>query len=190
MKVAYDSFPEMLFIGATYELNEFNMPLYVILGEDCNGESEIFCTFIVSNEERPTIQKMLQIFKHNNPSWTNTKTVMTDKDFVERKVFKEEFPNVRLAICLFDSQRSFKREVTTDKMGITPEERNMCWEIFQKMSHAKSEEEYQILYSDLEEANLPTVMEYFQANWHEDHGEWVEGLKATNLTFLNKTNNR
>ena len=63
------------------------MPLYVMLGEDGNGETEIFCTFIVSNEEKLTIQKMVQIFKDQNPSWTKTKTVITDKDFVERKVF-------------------------------------------------------------------------------------------------------
>ncbi|CAB3995110.1 zinc finger SWIM domain-containing 1-like [Paramuricea clavata] len=190
MKIAYDSFPEMLFIDATYKLNELKMPLYIMLGEDGNGESEIFCTFIVSNEEKPTIQKMVQIFKNHNPTWTETKTVMTDKDFVERQVFKEEFPNVHLSICLFHSQRSFRREVTTDKMGITPEERNLCLEIFQKMSYAKNEEEYQSLYADLEKASVPSVLEYFKSNWHENHREWVEGLKSANLTFLNRTNNR
>ena len=88
MKVVYDSFPEILFIDATYKLNELKMPLYVMLGEDGNGESEIFCTFIVSNEEKLTIQKMVQIFKDQNPSWTKTKTVMTDKTLLKGKSLK------------------------------------------------------------------------------------------------------
>ena len=95
-----------------------------------------------------------------------------------------------MAICLYHSQRSFRREVTTDKMGITSGERNLCLEIFQKMSYAKSEEEYQSLYADLEKANVPSVLEYFKRNWHEEHRKWVEGLKSANLTFLNRTNNR
>lgn len=52
---------------------------------------------------------MVQVFKENSSSWTDTKTVMTDKDFVERKVFKEEFPEASLMICLFHLQRSFRR---------------------------------------------------------------------------------
>ncbi|XP_028417229.1 zinc finger SWIM domain-containing protein 3-like [Dendronephthya gigantea] len=190
MKAAYDSFPEIVFIDATYKLNELKMPLYVMLGEDGNGESEIFCTFIVSSEEKPTIQKMVQIFKDHNPSWTGTKTVMTDKDFVERQVLKEEFPCVHLAICLFHTQRTFRREVTCDKMGITAEQRNLCLEIFQKMTYANSENEYQNLCKDLERTKVPSVLEYFRKNWDKEHHEWVEGLKSANLTFLNRTNNR
>ena len=190
MKDAYDSFPEMIFIDATYKVNELKMPLYVMLGEDGNGESEVFATFLVSNEEKPTIEKMIQIFKSQNPSWTSTKTVMTDKDFVERQVFKEEFPAANLVICLFHSQRSFRREVTTEKMGIRAEERNLCLEIFKKMTYARNEEEYQTLYHSLREMKIPSVLEYFDKNWHEDHHQWVEGLKAASLTFLNRTNNR
>ena len=34
------------------------------------------------------------------------------------------------------------------------------------------------------------VVEYFNANWHPIHEEWVLGLKAQCGSFLNKTNNR
>ena len=37
----YAKFPETLFIDATHKLNELWMPLYVLLVEDGNGESQI-----------------------------------------------------------------------------------------------------------------------------------------------------
>ena len=33
IKIAYDLFPEILFIDDTYKLNELKMPLYIMVGE-------------------------------------------------------------------------------------------------------------------------------------------------------------
>ena len=41
------SYPEVLFIDATYKLNDLRMPLYVLMAIDGNGESEIVCLWIV-----------------------------------------------------------------------------------------------------------------------------------------------
>lgn len=37
----YNSFPELLLIDATYKLNNLNIPLYVLMVVDGNGESEV-----------------------------------------------------------------------------------------------------------------------------------------------------
>jgi len=43
---------------------------------------------------------------------------MADKDMAERNVLAEKIPNAVLLICLFHTLRTFRREITTDKMGI------------------------------------------------------------------------
>ena len=49
---------------------------------------------------------------------------------------------------------------------------------------------YSVLYSELAETNLKSVIEYFNTNWHPIKEEWVECLKSNNITFQNRTNNR
>ena len=39
------AFPKILFVDATYKFNDNRMPLYVLMVEDSNGESEIICFF-------------------------------------------------------------------------------------------------------------------------------------------------
>lgn len=190
MKAAYEAFPEMLFVDATHKLNKFRMPLYIMLGEDGNGESEIVAVFLVGNEEGSTIRAMVEIFKKHNPAWNKTQTIMSDKDFTERGVFAAEFPEAKLLICLFHTLRTFRREVTTEKMGIRTEERNLRLEILQKLTYAKNLEQYEELHSELHATNIQNVVDYFEANWHPIHMEWVECFKSANLTFQNRTNNR
>ena len=40
--------------------------------------------------------------------------------------------------------RTFRREITTDKLGITMAERTLALEIIQKMAYAKSATEYAV----------------------------------------------
>ena len=46
----YKRFPEMLFIDTTHKLNELRMPLYVLLVEDGNGDSQIVSLYMVSSK--------------------------------------------------------------------------------------------------------------------------------------------
>ena len=71
-----------------------------------------------------TIESAVECFKKHNLSWENMTVVMSDKEFGERNVFKKCFPEVLLQICLFHALRSFKREITMEKMGITSDERS------------------------------------------------------------------
>ena len=73
---------------------------------------------------------MINAFKSANPSWSKVGVVITDKDFIERAVFNEEFLEASLHICLFHTLRSFRREVTCDKLGI----RHAAWLYSSKLS--------------------------------------------------------
>ncbi|XP_065900143.1 uncharacterized protein [Dysidea avara] len=65
----YEQFPELILIDATYKLNNLNMPLYIIMVVDGNGESEVVALWLVVNEDKVTISRMMDSFvKHCDTS--------------------------------------------------------------------------------------------------------------------------
>ena len=66
MRSAFALYPELLLIDATYKLNNLNMPLYVLMIVDGNGESEIVCLWLTQFEDKETITKLVQEFKKHN----------------------------------------------------------------------------------------------------------------------------
>lgn len=109
MKKAYENFPEIVFVNAIHKTNDKRMPLYVVLIEDSNGESEIVALLLCAGEDEATLQALFSRFNVNNESTTNTKVIVTDKDFVERKTLKTVFPCAVSTICLFHVLHTFKR---------------------------------------------------------------------------------
>ena len=186
----FQSYPELLFIDATYKLNDLYMPLYVLLCIDGNGESEIVCLWLVHHEDKATLTKLMSEFKKHNKSWSDIQCIMSDKDMVERDVLKEEIPSASLLICLFHTLCSMKRELSCDKLGISLAEKTMCLELMSKMAYSQTAEMYTTLYDELKQCAPPSVIEYFDKNWHCIHEQWVDGLKKSNCNFMNRTNNR
>ena len=154
---------------------------------DRNGESEVVGLMLAADERQETIRQMMVYFKNRNPKWKKINCVMVDKDMTERLVFKEELPEAGILICLFHTMRTFHREVTTEKMGISNDEHIQVLEILQCMAYAKS---YQVLYEQLLSTGLNAVMKYFNDNWHLIRNKWVEGHKNKYTNFRNSTNNR
>ena len=159
MKYNFNCFPEVILFDATYKLNELRMPLYLMLVIDGNGQSEIVSLFLTF-----TITDMINAFKSANPSWSKVGVVITDKDFTERAVFNEEFPEASLHICLFHALRSFCREVTCDKLGIRPGERDHSLEVITKLAYSHSEDEYDDHYTSLLDSAPKSVINYYNAN--------------------------
>jgi len=86
---------------------------------DSNGQSEVVGYCILTSEDLETVTHMASVFKQHNPRWTEIKCIMADKDFTERNVFREQFPQSKILICIFHCMRSFSREITVEKMKIT-----------------------------------------------------------------------
>lgn len=183
MKCIYAAFPEVVFVDATYKLNNLRMPMYVFLAVDGNGQSEIIGIFITSLETEEAITKMVQAFKSSNSCWAMTKVVMTDKDFTERTVFRKEFPKSSLLICLFHTLRSFRREITCEKLQIRTGERDHALELITKFAYSKSELMYDQNYQMLLQSGLQSVISYYNTNWHPIRHEWVECYKGINFTM-------
>ena len=190
MKTTFASYPEIIFVDATYKLNELRMPLYLMLVVDGNGQSEIVMVFITAIETEIAINNLVQSFKANNPQWKETKVIMTDKDLNSRAVFRQEFPTASLYICLFHVLRSFRREITCEKLGLRSGERDHALELMTKLAYSKSESEYDDHYQSLLESGLKSVIAYHNSNWHPIRCEWVECLKSADFTLGENTNNR
>ena len=116
--------------------------------------------------------------------------MITDKDFVEQSAFNEEFPHVAMHICLFHALRSMRREVTCEKLGLRPGERDHALELLTSLAYAKSEEEYDKHYKTLVETCPPSLTTYYNSNWHVIRNEWVECFKSFSFTLGERTNNR
>ena len=144
MKTTFKKFPEVILLDATHKTNDLRMPLYLMLTVDSNGESEVVAAFIVTNEEEQMIRSMIQTFKEHNPAWEQVKVALTDKDMVERKTLTSEMPVISLLICLFHVLRTFKREITTEKMDITAAEKTEVLEILQELAYSSSEDTYEV----------------------------------------------
>ena len=101
MQKVYEKFLEILLVDATYKLLELWMPIYLLIAIDGDGQSEIVALFILADESKPTVTEVVQVFQKHNSCWTDTKVVMSDKDFIERDAFAACFPGVVLLICLY-----------------------------------------------------------------------------------------
>lgn len=123
--------------------------------------------WLVASEDAVTIKTMTLMFKKHNKHWSRTLTIMSDKDFGERGIFLQEFPQVYLLICLYHVLRTFRREITSEKMGITAAERLHALDILQRMSFATKEEAYFDAYRELQQTGLKTVLDYFNDNRHQ-----------------------
>ena len=130
------------------------MAIFLQLVIDGNGESEVISVFLLTSEDGETISGLLDVFKCHNPAWNKIKTVLSDKDFSERAVYKQHYPHVCLQLCLFHVLRTMKREITVEKMKITLEQKNVALEIIQKLAYSSNIEEYNEILETLEEADI------------------------------------
>ena len=186
----FRAYPELLLIDATYKLNDLQMPLYVLMVVDGNGESEIICLWLTQCEDKVTLGVLVDEFKKHNENWEFVRCIMSDKDITERDVLTERLPNAKLLICLFHTLRNMRHEISTDKLGISQAERIMCLEVLSKMAYSKDGDEYNLLHDQLKQCAPKPVLEYFQKNWHGIREQWVDGLKNSCCNYMNRTNNR
>ena len=169
---------------------ELRFPLYIILVEDGNGCSEVAAAFLLIEETEASLQKVMDLFKERNPNWSSVRVIMTDKDLNEREVLARNFPDSDLQICLFHTFRTFRREISMDKFGISAGQRNLSLELLQQMAYSTSEEKYMDTYSRFKDGAPAEVVKYFADNWHPIRKQWALGMKYSSGNFLNGTNNR
>lgn len=109
---------------------------------------------------------------------------------IERSVISLLFPHVQLVICLFYSLRTFNREITCEKLGITLKQRKICKKYFEELCYAKNEIQYQNVFVNLKNQVPQQVLNYFLKNWHNIRSQWVRCLVFNCGNFFNTINNR
>ena len=190
MKKIYERYPKILLVDATYKLLELRLPVYLLLVIDGDGLSEIAALFVLADELKSTVENIVKVLRKHNELWTETKVIMSYKDFVVREAFSKCFANASLLICLYHTLRSFRREVTRKKMGITSAERLRCLEIIQLIAYSKTTEHYTEKLEMLKNTKLDSVISYFMENWDPIKNRWVFGFKDSHMNLDETTNNR
>lgn len=190
MAQLYDRYPEVVLYDATYKLNNHQLPLFVQLCIDGNGETEIASLYICNSESREGVGAMLDVFKEFNDNWIQTKVFIGDKDFADRSIYTEKFPDTVLQICLYHVLLVFHREITTVKRKITADERLLALEVLQRIVYSQSSEAYDSIYQELCALDLQQVTDYFNENWHSIRNEWTLHGRNKYAYFLNTSNNR
>ena len=190
MRQTFDAYPEIVFLDATYKLLNLQFPVYLFVCEDSNGLSEIVGMGMLVTEDAESLTWLIESFKNRNPAISRTRIVMADKDINERDTIKTVLPHIKVLICLFHTLRTFRREITTEKMHITTGQREVCLEYILKLAYAKTESEYTRLYDEFSNAAPRAVKDYFDSSWNVIKEEWVMGFKFSTGNFLNTTNNR
>jgi zinc finger SWIM domain-containing protein 3 len=183
MQKIFAKFPELLMVDATYKLKDLAMTLYLLMVVDGNGENEIVGTFLAADESRETVKQMIQMFKAHNSAHDKVQAIFTDRDLVERQVLHEELSQAPLLVRPLHVLQTFRRDVTCERMSITPPQRDTCLEILQHIVHSQSREEYNEKCKLLEQAGIQTVVDYYKNVWEEIRQEFVECFSGMNLPF-------
>ena len=69
MKDVFNTYPELIFVDATYKLLNIGVPTFLFLSEDSNGQSEISAACLLVSEDSRSIKWMVETFKHCNSRW-------------------------------------------------------------------------------------------------------------------------
>nr|CAH7748559.1 unnamed protein product [Callosobruchus chinensis] len=190
MKKTMKAYPEFLGIDGTYKLLNIGIPVFLIVVEDGNCQTEIVCLCLLTTEDKNSFKWFLETFRDNNIESQRTKCIMTDKDLLERSVIRDVFSEVNLITLIFHSMRTFNREISCGKMGITSSSRLHSLQIMQKLVYAKTDEEFETFYDTLKQTAPKAVFEYFNNNWYNTRDEWSMSGKFMRGCFQNSTNNR
>ena len=63
MKKAFEQYPEVILVDATYKTNDLRMPPYLILTIDGNGQSEIVAIFLLTEEDESVLTSVVEYSK-------------------------------------------------------------------------------------------------------------------------------
>eukprot|EP00058_Branchiostoma_floridae_P007739 XP_002593227.1 hypothetical protein BRAFLDRAFT_72696 [Branchiostoma floridae] len=184
MKNLFHAFPEVLLIDATMKHNETNIPLYLLMIVDSNGEFHITGLFMALLEDSATMLHLISSFKESNPNHTRTECIVADVDTPHRNLLGVHFPNVIMSMSDLHTLRAFRRDVSTEKLRISPDQKVACLQTMEKMVSAQSKEEYDEHYNILQFLDVPQVLVYFNDNWHGKREEWVAGLRSEHKFFV------
>ena len=73
----FKRFPEVLLSDSTYKTNNVNMALYVLIAVDGHSKSQVVAAFLLSTEDKSSLQQIIAKFKEKNENWAKMKCVIS-----------------------------------------------------------------------------------------------------------------
>ncbi|KAE9246161.1 hypothetical protein PF004_g4928 [Phytophthora fragariae] len=111
MRRLFSAFPEVVMVDTTHDTNANAYKLFSFVVHDCFGKGQYVQHALVERETKDILRLVVNVFKDNNPAYSNVKVVMTDKAFHEKDVLAEVFKQARQLLCQFHVQQWFAKQV-------------------------------------------------------------------------------
>lgn len=131
----FEKLPDVLVADFTYCTNKYDMPLMVFLCLDSNGNGRAAGYCLLRDEQKSTVRKAVTAFSDAHPcAPESVRTVIVDKDYNERSVIAEVFPDAVIHICLSHTLQIFKRNTVSEP------NRDEVRDLLEKMAYSNSQE--------------------------------------------------
>ncbi|KAE9315544.1 hypothetical protein PR003_g18962, partial [Phytophthora rubi] len=185
-KRLFTAFPEVILVDTTHDTNKNKYKLFSIQGQYVYHS-------LVESEMADNLSFCLKEFKESNPAWVNIRVVVTDKDFNEKDVLADAFPDARQLLCQFHVIDYLRKQVGS-RCGRGAEDKKNIIAALQLMMKAESATAYSAyreeMLRSLGNDKKDAFFEYFEVNWETCKEEWVN-YRRDNVPHLNNhTNNR
>ena len=91
MKCLFKTFPEIMLINATYNVNRIGMPLYCFMIKDNFGCRRVVNYAVTTEEDTSHLRQIVQSFKSENLDWDVVHVIVVDKDSPNEKCLRRNF---------------------------------------------------------------------------------------------------
>ncbi|KAE8972758.1 hypothetical protein PR001_g26506 [Phytophthora rubi] len=193
MRRLFAAFPEVVMVDTTHDTNANAYKLFSFVVHDCFGKGQYVQHALVERETKDILRLVVNVFKDDNPAYSNVKVVMTDKAFHEKDVLAEVFKQARQLLCQFHVQQWFAKQVGRLMRGST-DEKALVEASMAQLIYARSASEYdeqKALLLDLLGGNdNHPLYNTFIENWDGMTEEWVAYRRGNIPHLRNNTNNR
>ncbi|KAE9272456.1 hypothetical protein PF001_g27933 [Phytophthora fragariae] len=142
---------------------------------------------LVESEMADNLSFCLKEFKELNAAWVNIRVVVTDKDFNDKDVLADAFPDARQLLCQFHVIDYLRKQVGS-RCGRGPEDKKNIIAALQLVMKAESATAYsayrQEMLRSLGNDKKDAFFEYFKVSWETCKEEWVN-YRRDNVPHLN-----
>ncbi|ETM33118.1 hypothetical protein L914_19606, partial [Phytophthora nicotianae] len=176
-KRLFRAFPEVILVDTTHCTNRNLYKWLLIFGKLMLLTGTIVHHSILERETETNLLLSIGQFKKENPSWNNVRVIVSDKDFNEKEVLAEAFPNARQLLCQFHVIARLRLKVG-ELADITIEKKQAVKASCHLMMKSRNAMEYKnhkdTMLRLLGGNSSDPFYKYSQANWELCKDEWVD----------------
>ncbi|RLN85310.1 hypothetical protein BBJ28_00021672 [Nothophytophthora sp. Chile5] len=193
MKRLFRTFPEVIMVDTTHGTNINRYKLFSFVVHDIFGKGKYVQHALVVNETKTNLRCAVDVFKMNNPTWSDINVIVSDKAFHEKAVLQAAFPQARQLLCHFHVVEWLHMQVSR-LATVTTAEKDILKGAMSALMAARNEDDYQEqkegLLDRLGGDITHPLYVFFLNNWDNCKEEWVLHLRSDVPHLQNNTNNR